>query len=352
MQPSNLAILDVLYIQSCSNEIQLRGIKAGLDPEDKEGRRLDSTKEKTVAVRCSNKNVHKQLKDGKKEETKKNLEICSYNKKITYWPYRWNKLCGEISTLDFWNDLLQNIENVVAYIKPQRDVTQTKLMFVVVSHHKRMRELILPVREPEKGQKKTGFGYASAVTLASVVTNEFQDTSIDVTWNGEETTISSEYEFVDEHADMWNDILDYSTASFWPSNVFERLQKIAPMVEIVVCRPGESLHNVNGQFKRLGRYPLDSSLTETGKKQADALGIALAATITSPTIVVPIASYLNRSQHTALRCVASMAQQLQYDFKNNPNHVDLLEKFDRESGDRQNRLSGLQGGERSRTNKN
>jgi hypothetical protein len=253
-----------------------------------------------------------------------------------------------MTPMDFWSDLLDNIESVVTDMKQQPNFEKTKLVFVVVSHHHRMRKLILPVKATGMGRKKTGFAHTSAVTLASVVTKEgkvvSQKASIEVTSDGDTKTPSKKYAYVSSKTKMW-EVLKVGQPS-WSNHVFERLFKMANnkpmMVDIILCRHGESLHNGEDRVKSKGRSPRDSSLTQKGKEQADELGAAIAATITSPTIVVPIASYLNRSQHTALRAVASIAAKCDYNYNvvSNPNQFTLLDRFNRESENRENRLKG------------
>lgn len=122
-------------------------------------------------------------------------------------------------------------------------------------------------------------------------------------------------------------------------------QKYECTIEVVVCRSGQALHNGDKQIPN----KLDSSLTLAGMEQAYMLGQAITNGIDEgrPVVVIPIASYLNRSQHTALLCIDSMAKKL--DTAIDPKLSSLLQTFNETSINRKCELRGLN---ENRTNKN
>jgi broad specificity phosphatase PhoE len=327
---------DALYIQACSNEVQKRGLLGILGPENREGRFNEKTN-KTEAVSCSNKdmgNLNLKIDDTatKRQSTTHQVNACTYDGTVTYWSYPWAKNCDKISTMQFWRDLLGNIKRVASYMI---HTPHTKLIFVLVSHHHRIRKLIIPVRPLSNG-RKTGFANASAVTIShSGSTN-----SIHLSRGGD-ITAHKVYDYLDKSINMRDTILDLS-ADNWLDYIYTQLGDITENIDIVICRHGEALHNGDDKVKRYLLSPLDPCLTTKGVKQSQELGSDIADAIlqsrASDVVVVPIASYLNRSQHTVLNCMAVVAGKLGYDFAKNKKQRKLLDEFQKINTDRYKRL--------------
>lgn len=187
---------------------------------------------------------------------------------------------------------------------------------MVVSHEKRIRELILPVAD------EIPFSNAGAIAV---------------------------YSFGRAYAGLINDTDGYThryfasminNHAFW-SSIRKKMENITKengnMIEVVVCRSGQALHNGDKQIPN----QLDSSLTLAGIGQANHLGVIMKHNLSRdlPVVVVPIASYLNRSQHTALVCIESMARELEQEIVKPLS--DLLEDFTTTSINREYNLRGL-----------
>ena len=148
-------IADTIFVQPCTNEVQeSKMFLLGRVPnsfvarENVEGRpvvdedNIIHTKDKTKAVSCSSKDI---------QDDQEN-PICTWNGSLTYWNYGGkNSKCSDWlkSPIDFWDNFFTNIEN---QLKKPEGITG-KHMFFLVTHHTRLKDLILPFK-PDKRQNR------------------------------------------------------------------------------------------------------------------------------------------------------------------------------------------------------
>ena len=108
-------------------------------------------------------------------------------------------------------------------------------------------------------------------------------------------TTDQKYDYVNAKSDL-SVVVDQEAVTSMTGIV----QSSTRDVDFIVCRHGNALHN-----KPVEIHTLDSPLTVLGMKQAKEAGDAINAYYKDKypgkiINIIPVASYLNRSQHTAL----------------------------------------------------
>ena len=279
-----MEIIDKLFIQPCSNEVQ----NFWWTPENEEGR--PDTSNRTVKAKCSSKDYTKCVSTSCKDE-------CTYQGKLEYLPFPKNwRNCSKISPQTFWEDLTGNILEIVRSEVLKNvpisfsgkdghkipNLNQTRLVVLLVSHPDRIQKLILP-------SKTATYANGSCMLVSS---NENQSR---ILFKG----IGDQ----GEHFTPLSQIVNAKKLGL--GDVSKNLQIVCgylnlQQVDVLVC----------GNAQPCKVQKLDSMLTQLGEKQANVLGKQLLKEVlefkSEKTIVIPMASYLNRSQHTALLCLEAM----------------------------------------------
>ena len=313
-----MEIIDNIYIQPCTNEIQ----GFGISPENQEGRLKDGHSRK---VSCSSKDVND-----------KNVQECSYENKLIYEPYRFpEKSCDNVTVGMFWEDLALNIVNLIG----DKEVKEDKVhnTFLIVSHHNRMKKNILIINKNNKNHINA---YSNA---SSICVNSYEN-GISIITDGYPDRDSDKYIYANAE-NIEDDILTTETQE--ALNKFRGKLK-DKYVTVIIIRHGNALHNYPVNARNiLHQGPLDSSLTPLGCLQATITGFYLSNWIDTysksnnfpKSKIWLMTSYLNRAQHTAALIGKILATKHNIKVPN----IDWLEnKFNDEAYDKFLRNSNLQ----------
>jgi hypothetical protein len=268
-----MEIVDNVYIQPCTNELQ--GL--GFSPENQEARLKDGHSRK---VECSSKNMKN------KEDTE-----CSYDNKLIYQPYRFTETSCDNITLDmFWDDVATNVSNLI------EQNNETHNIVILVSHHNRMKKTILKLNENNKN-KINAYANSSAICLHSF------EKGVSILTDGYPDNDKNKYVYA--NAQNINDDLLTKDTNIALNKFREKLKD--RYVTVIVVRHGNALHNYPVNVRNiLHQGPLDSSLTPLGCLQASITGFYISKWIDTysksnnfqKNKICLMSSYLNRAQHS------------------------------------------------------
>jgi broad specificity phosphatase PhoE len=294
-----MQVIDTIFIQPCTNELQ-----AGLEVENQEGRPdmkddYADINSKTRPVKCSSKDVSRHLDD--------RGDNCTWNGTLTYWTYpdRWPDRCNDLTPDEFWSNFSDNLHLTFA---ADADWPGPRVV-LLVTHHNRLKKLIAPFR---KGSRFNGYANSCIISFSKnqykVAFTGFPDKVRD----GKRKMLGlggpKGYEYI-RSCDSVRDELD-ADMLMTLDNLFD--EPHMQNVIVLVARHGNAQHNKPLQRgQQVGGFvnrPLDSPLTLLGFQTNQAAALAIKDSLPQDAKMYLVASYLNRTQHTAMQITNALTE--------------------------------------------